>query len=131
MEKVVLDTNVYVSAIVIGRTCEEILEGARQGEYEIYVSPPILEELSNVLSRKFRWSGHQIAMALEELRSFTILVTPSKQIKTVKTDDADNRILECAIAAKATRIVTGDTRHLLPLKIYRKIPIVSPAQFLR
>lgn len=61
MEKIVLDTNVYVSAILRGEVCEEVLHSGREGEYEIYVSPPILEELTNVLSHKFRWSSQQIA----------------------------------------------------------------------
>jgi len=45
-------------------------------------------------------------------------------------DPADAKILACAVAGKADVIVTGDKRHLLPLKKYRGIPIVSPAEFL-
>lgn len=130
MGKIVLDTNVFVSAILIGGVCEEIFHRARAGEYEIYVSPPILEELTNVLSRKFHWSGPQIATVLEDLKTFTKLINTKKRIKVIKMDDPDNRILECAVTAKASYIVTGDTHHLLPLKSYRKIRILSPFQFL-
>jgi predicted nucleic acid-binding protein len=45
-------------------------------------------------------------------------------------DAADAKILACAVAGKADAIVTGDKKHLLPLKRYRGIPIVSPAEFL-
>lgn len=129
MEKVVLDTNVYVSAIVIGKICEEIIHRARFGEYAVYVSPPILEELSNVLSRKFKWSGPQIAAVLEDMRTYAILITPRQRVNVVKTDPADNRILECAAAAEANCILTGDT-HLLSLKSFRKVQILSPSEFL-
>lgn len=131
MEKIVLDTNVYVSAIVIGGTCEEILRRAREEEYELYVSPPILEELSNVLTRKFHWTGEQIATILEDFTTFIQLVNPRKRLRVVIEDDPDNRILECAVAADASCIVTGDTRHLLPLKSYHRILILSPSEFLR
>lgn len=131
MEKIVLDTNIYVSAIVIGKTCEEIIHRARLGEYAVYTSPPILEESSNVLSQKFKWSGLQIATVLEDLRAYTTLIIPKKRINAIKMDPPDNRILECAMAAKASCIVTGDTRHLLPLRSYQKIRIVSPSEFLR
>jgi predicted nucleic acid-binding protein len=40
-------------------------------------------------------------------------------------------ILECALAAEADYIVSGDKRHLLPLRQFRGIPIVSPPDFLR
>ncbi|MEW6324622.1 MAG: putative toxin-antitoxin system toxin component, PIN family [Nitrospirota bacterium] len=130
MEKVVLDTNVYISAILVGKTCEEILQHARDGRYEIAVSPAILEELSNVLGRKFGWSGQQVATVLEDLKTFTRWVHPRKRLRVITMDEPDNRILECAVAAKASCVVTGDS-HLLQLQSYRKIPILSPAQFLQ
>lgn len=48
-----------------------------------------------------------------------------------KNDPSDNRILECAITAEADYIVTGDKNHLLPLKRYKNIRILSPSEFLR
>lgn len=131
MEKIVLDTNIYVSAILVGKTCEEILQYARDGRYEIAVSPAILEELSNVLSRKFGWSGRQVATVLEDLKTFTKWVHPRRRLRVITMDEPDNRILECAVAAKASSIITGDTRHLQRLKSYRNILILSPAQFLQ
>ena len=43
--------------------------------------------------------------------------------------DTDNKVVECAVAAGATHLVTGDRRHLLPLKSYQGIQILSPAEF--
>jgi len=57
-------------------------------------------------------------------------VEPIERIKVVKEKDADNRILECALAAEAQFLVTGDTKHLLPLKVFRGILIKSPREIL-
>ena len=59
-----------------------------------------------------------------------IIVQPKRKISVIKTIEADNRILECAIEANADYIVTGDHKHLQPLKEFQGITILSPAQFL-
>ena len=130
MIRVVLDTNVYLSAILFGGKCARFRELAREGKIEIFVSEPILAELAGVLRRKFQWESGQITLVLEEIRSFTSLVVPYRKVDIVKNDEADNRILECALEAQAHYLVSGDKRHLLPLKKFEGIRIVSPAEFL-
>lgn len=129
MIKVVLDTNVYISAIVIGGKPEKIIDLAREGEIDIYISKPILSEIERILSQKFKWSKDEVQEALLELTSITKLTNPKVTLSAID-DDPDNRILECAVQERVDFLVSGDTKHLQPLKEYEGITILSPAGFL-
>jgi putative PIN family toxin of toxin-antitoxin system len=128
--RVVADTNVYVSAIVFGGTCETILALARAGVIELFVSPAIRQELRSVLTRTFRWPVPRVREALAEVDALASVVRPSARFSGVLPHDQDHRILECAIAVHADFLVTGDKKHLQPLKTFRGIRIVSPRAFL-
>lgn len=130
MIRIVADTNVYVSAIVFGSTCEEILALARSGIVEINISPAIQRELRRVLRTGFQWTEPQVRAALTEVETLTSLVYPTVKLSGVVGDDDDHRILECAVAADAEFLVTGDKKDLLPLSLFREIRIVSPREFL-
>jgi len=65
--RAVADTNVYVSAIVFGDDCEEVLVFARAGLVDLYVSPHILTELRDVLGRTFAWAPARVREALAEV----------------------------------------------------------------
>lgn len=127
---VVADTNVYVSAIVFGGTCEAILALARAGVVELFLSPAIRRELRSVLWHTFGWNEPQVREALAEIDALASLVRPSVKLSGILPHDQDHRILECALAAQADFVVTGDKRHLQPLKTFRGIQIVSPRAFL-
>ncbi len=130
MLKVVLDTNVLISAILFGGKPRRILEKAIRGEIRLCLSEPILEELSGVLRRsKFDYSLEKVQTLLTELTSIADFVNPSQIIRLVLEDPDDNRILECAVEAKANYIITGDF-HLLKLSRYRDIEIVNAFTFL-
>jgi len=130
MPKVVLDTNVYISAIVFGGKPGEIRELSRKGKINILISEAILKEIAEILRRKFNWQNWQISQAIDEIREFATLVIPGELISVIKEDDADNRVLECALEGEAQYIVSGDEHHLLPLREYQDIKILSPADFL-
>jgi putative PIN family toxin of toxin-antitoxin system len=128
--KVVLDTNVLISAILFGGKPRQILEKAIRGEIRLCLSEPILEELKGVLQRsKFDYSPEMIQFILMELTGIADFVNPSETINVVLEDPEDNRILECAVEAKANYIITGDF-HLLKLRWYRNIEIVNSVAFL-
>jgi uncharacterized protein len=82
------------------------------------------------LVRKFAWSRARAEEAIRAILAFTTLVDPDESVSVVGEDEADNRILECAVAAGAGAIVTGD-RHLLRLRRYREISIMGPRDFIR
>ena len=129
--KVVLDTNIYISAILFGRKPEEIRKLSQEGKIELLVSEAIIAEVAEVLRKKFDWESWQISQVIDEIRETAILVIPNQTLSVIKKDEDDNRILECAVEGKAHYIISGDKRHLLPLKEYQGIKILSPAEFLR
>ena len=125
--KVTLDTNVYVSAFQFGGM--RLLHMAIDGDIEIAVSRPILEEVIRVLRDKFQWDGYRLQDAKQQILGFARLVTPAQTLDVVKEDEPDNRILECAFEAGSEFIVTND-RDLLRLGQYAGAPILRPADFL-
>jgi putative PIN family toxin of toxin-antitoxin system len=128
--RVVFDTNVFISALVIpGSQGEHAFNLARQGRCELCTSVAILTETAGRLRAKFDQDKEDIKDALRQISRAARVVKPSRTIATVD-DEADNRILECAVEARAALVVTGD-RHLLRLKKFEGIPIVRLADFLR
>jgi putative PIN family toxin of toxin-antitoxin system len=130
MVKVVIDTNIYISAVLFGGNSEKVIKLAREGKIELLVSENILAEIAGVFKQKFNWSDWQISELIKDIRAITTLVTPALSLSVIKEDDPDNRFLECAVEGKAQYIISGDKHHLQPLKAYQGIKILSPAQFL-
>jgi uncharacterized protein len=124
----VFDTNVWVSAFQFGGRAAELAQLAKDGEIEVFLSQAILDETLRVLREKFnRTDLEQIRGVIEQC---TKRVEPSVTLDAVKNDPDDNKILECAVAAGADTIVTGDKRHLLPIRSFQGISIVGVAEFL-
>jgi putative PIN family toxin of toxin-antitoxin system len=127
--RVTLDSNVYLSGFVFGGKPKRVLEMAIDGEIEVAVSDPIIQEVRRHLLGKFGWSEPRAAEAVESITEFAKHVTPTEAIDTVPTDPDDNRVLECAVSAGSQTIVTGDD-DLLRLVAFRGIEIVRVADFL-
>lgn len=130
MRRVVLDTNVYLSAILFGGPPEAIVHLARSRALLLVVSAPILAELTRVLRTKFDWTAAQAREAVQEIRSLAVVVRPRERVGVIVADEPDNRVLECAVAGSVQAIVTGDLHHLRPLEFFRGIPILTPREFL-
>ncbi|MFH0797171.1 MAG: putative toxin-antitoxin system toxin component, PIN family [Candidatus Omnitrophota bacterium] len=128
--KVVLDTNVLISSLHFEGNENRISVLFYRGIIEVCLSPFILRELEIVLEKKFCWEKKQVRILLDKINDIAIIVHPKHKISEIKTKEADNRILECAVEANADYIVTGDARHLQSLKEFQGIRILSPAQFL-
>lgn len=94
------------------------------------ISGHILLELERVLRLQLEFSTAQTTSVLEEIRAMCELVSPIDRLRLVDADDADNRILECALDGKAQYLVTVDRHHLLPLVQIGDSRIVSPSDFL-
>lgn len=129
--RVVLDTNVLVSALAFGGVPKIILELGRNKTLDIFGSPFILDELRGVLaSKKVRWDGRKIKQSIEDLKSFLRLVDPKTTVDAIQAEEKDNRILECGVEAGAQVIVTGNMRHIRPLGSFQDIEILRPREFL-
>jgi putative PIN family toxin of toxin-antitoxin system len=127
--RIVLDTNVLISALAFpGSKPDQILHRIRRRQIELSISPFILSELDRVLREKFRFGKKEARARVRAIRSIGRLVQPTERITVVTANDDDNRILECAIAAHAEFLVTGNHEHLLPLGSYGDTKIVTPAR---
>ena len=126
--RVVFDTNIYVSALAIpGGVAERAIRLARDGAFELALSHPILDEVLAILARKFARDVEELAQTAIFLSSLADYVVPTQRVR-VLADLPDNRILECALAASAEIIVTGD-RQMLSLGTWQGIEIVSLRTF--
>ena len=128
--RVVLDTNVIVSGMNFPGNERMVLELALRGRFELYLSCFILEELTRVLRRKFGWGEDRVTEARRTLEKAAIVIEPQRLSDVIDANEADNRILECAMEASADYLVTGDRRHLLPLGEHQGIRILNAPRFL-
>jgi len=128
--RIVLDTNVLISAIVFGGKPREVLEKVIAGWYTMAISAEMLAEFQWVLEgKKFRYPAAIVRNIVSELLAVSELVRPTMKVEHIKADPADNRILECALESRAAYIVSGD-KHLLELGQFQGIPILDAAAFL-
>lgn len=130
MLKVVFDTNIYISAILTPGTPREVLSLARQEKVELFISEYILGEISRILKEKFSWLDQDIRKSLTQMREIADLVFPIERVDTIKIHPEDNFILDCALAARVNYLISGDKKHILPLKEIKGVKIVSPKEFL-
>jgi putative PIN family toxin of toxin-antitoxin system len=127
--KVVFDTNILVSALVFpGGRAEDALQRILEERDELFLSRAIVDELLGVLARKFARDAEELARVTVFLDELATTVKPTRRLRVLK-DAPDNRILECAAAAGADRIVTGD-RALLALGEYAGTRILSLREYL-
>jgi putative PIN family toxin of toxin-antitoxin system len=129
--KVVIDTNVFVSGLTFKGKPREVLDLVWGGDIDACISPFILRELEETLKKDFGWERDQVKHTIEKIRAKTILVHPKARVSVIKEKDDDNRILECAIEGRVQYLISGDKKHLLPLKEYQRTKIMSPAEFLK
>jgi putative PIN family toxin of toxin-antitoxin system len=128
MLRVVLDSNIYVSAFNFSGPPELILRLAEDGLFALYVSPFIVQEVSGVLKHKFGWSEADLEDTLDPILAIAQSVAPQGKLDAAEDPD-DNRILECSLHVRAQILVTGD-QHLLKLHPFQGISIVTARQFL-
>lgn len=127
--KVVFDTNILVSALVFpGGRGEAALLRIIEEKDHLILSKPILDELLDILARKFARDTEELAHIAVFLLELSLFVKPRRKLK-VLADEPDNRILECALSGQADIIVTGD-KALLSLREYRKVRIITLREYL-
>ncbi len=129
MVKVVIDTNVFFSAFYLPQSKPgEVVLLARRKRIQNFTSPQILKELERIITDKLLWDNSKTQSAITRISNLSELVDPRERL-TIIADDPDNRILECAKASGADFIISGD-KHLLDLKNFQGIKIVTPGEFL-
>lgn len=129
--KVVLDTNVLVSALLFTGPVNRLVSLWQEGRFVPLVSKDILVEYLRVLAYpRFELTAEEIRFLIEEVvLPFAVTVKTSPGRAIVRRDPADDKFLHAAAAGRARFIVSGD-RHLLATGAYRGARIVTAREFL-
>lgn len=127
MSRVVLDTNVYISAYGFGGKPAELMRAAIAGEYELVTSPAILTEVAEKLESVLGFDREHTEEVIRQIARVATMVRPDVRLSVV-ADEADNRILEAAVEGVAEIIVSGD-RHMLELREWEGIRVMRVAQY--
>jgi uncharacterized protein len=127
--RVTADTNIFISGLNFRGKPFELLTLARAGQIELAMSDAIMTEIKRVLSLKFKWPDEDIAAIEKQIMSFTRHVDPQQAVELVTEDPTDNRIIECALAARSDALVAGD-KHLLKFAEFGSTRIMNVSDFL-
>lgn len=126
--RVVIDTNIIVSGY-LGGALETIIVAWKSGTFTLIVSDAIANEYHAVLKRpKFKIKRAELDDFSALLLDRAEFVIPLETVNAILADPTDNKFLEAAIAGKVNLIVSGDN-HLLELKSFREIPIITAREF--
>ena len=131
MNRVVLDTNIVVSAALPGSRLRLLVKAWQHGRLRLLISADIFEEYLRVFTYpKFQLSLEDIRRLLEhEVLPYAEFVKVTSRVEVIRDDLSDNAFLACALDGRADAIVSGD-RHLLELRSFKGIPILTGRQFL-
>ena len=133
--KAVLDTNVWVSALLWGGKPATVIKAAEESRVDVFASEEIVGEISQVLNypkiaKVYQLEGLLHSELIETVLKVVKFVEVTKKVSVVVEHTADDKFIECALAAKADYIVSGD-KHLLKVGSYKKTRIVSVSDFLQ
>lgn len=126
--RVVLDTNILISALVYGGNPQDLLELIVVKQITGVTSLSLLVELIETLAKKFNFSPEKVHQVEGKIKKSFEFVYPVKALNVVRDED-DNKVLEAAVEGRCNFIITGD-RDLLELGQFQKIQIMTPVQFL-
>ena len=130
-----MDTNLLISATFWYGDSNKIIDMVEKKEIELVLSKDIIDEFRAVLEydeikEKIRKKNLEMAWTIEKIKEISTIIEPSEELKVVKDDPDDDKILECAAEAKVDFIVSKDN-HLLKLQKYGIIKILNPSDFLK
>ena len=126
--RVVLDTNIFISAVLGGRL-GVIIDEWKVGKFTLIITDAIAREYLDVIQPpKFKIPPGEIVATTDYLLQTAEFVTPEEKITVIIADLTDNKFLEAAVAGKVNFIVSGDG-HLLELKSFLEISIITAREF--
>lgn len=124
-KKIVCDTNTLLSGFLWRGKEFRLLSKIVEGRVVLFISPPLFQEFVRVLSyERIRPFVADAKAVVEKLKEMAVFVNPRDEVNAVKEDPADNKVLECALAAGADFVVSGDD-HLLKLRSFKGIPLLT------
>jgi putative PIN family toxin of toxin-antitoxin system len=126
------DTNVLVSAFIAGGPPSRVVEASIDGRIELVLADPVLDELERVLTVKLGFEPERV----REIRALLLDIAvarvdaPTQEVEAITGDPDDDVVLACGVNAGVNIIVSGDRRHMLPVREHRGIRIISPQALL-
>jgi len=128
--KIVIDSNVFISSFFWHGNPRMVFDRVTNGLDDLYISDDILREIAGVMSRsKFDVSKQKVDEYIRIIEYFSQKIKPQVITFPILRDHADSIIIQCALEANASFIVTGDN-DLLVFEKYNNIQIVTPKQYL-
>jgi len=126
------DTNVLVSAFIAGGPPSRVIEAAIDGRIELVLAAPVIDELKRVLTVKLGFEPQRLRDIVTLLTDISVarVDAPTQPVEAVTGDPDDDVVLACGVSAGVQIIVSGDRRHMLPIREHRGIRIVSPQALL-
>ena len=127
--RIVFGPNILISALVFpGNRASAAIKRIIDGDDVLVLSGALMDDILSVLASKFDRDKEVLSRTAVFLADLGAIVKPAKRIKLL-ADEPDNRVLECAVAGHADRIVTGD-KKMLQVKEYAGIRIISLKEYL-
>jgi len=134
--RIVLDTNVWLSAIFWEGEASKIIEACEEKQIEILITEDIILEITDVMNREVKFQRfiekrkENIEELIRTILSIVTLIESKTNLDLIKEDPKDNIILEAALDGKANYIISYD-KHILNMIEFRKIRILRPGEFLK
>jgi putative PIN family toxin of toxin-antitoxin system len=124
-----IDTNVFVSGVFFGGVPGTIVTAAREGVFTLAMTPLLLGELREVLSRaKFGLTPDAVQLLMDGIEDSATSVYPNRRYQVVVRDPDDDAVVDCAVESGSLYIVSGDT-HLTAMDVVQGVTVVTPKQF--
>ncbi|MBF0464803.1 MAG: putative toxin-antitoxin system toxin component, PIN family [Nitrospirae bacterium] len=135
MLKIVLDANIFISAILNSHgKPAQIFDLLRTDELQLITSTKIISEVKKVamypkIQNRHKKALHEVEQDLNNLFAIAEVIEGGLKIEAIPNDPTDNKYLECALEGRADFIISGD-HHLLDLKVFQGVEILKPEEFL-
>jgi predicted nucleic acid-binding protein len=121
-----------VSAFIAGGPPSRVIESSIEGRIELVLADPVLDELKRVLTLKLGFEPDRV----REINALLLDIAaaridaPTDQVEAITGDPDDDVVLACGVSANVHIVVSGDRRHMLPIREHRGIRIMSPQALL-
>lgn len=130
MLSVVYDTNIYISGILLRGQITKLFEISKEIFFNIYISPHIIAEIRKVMTSKFHTPLPIQKVIIRRIKSIATITHPTTRPKIIPNHHPDNQILATCASCDADYLVTGDKKHILPLKKFGDTKIITASDFL-
>jgi putative PIN family toxin of toxin-antitoxin system len=131
-QRTLCDTNVLVSAFIAGGPPSRVIEASIDGRIELVLAEPVIHELERVLTLKLGFEPKRLRDVTALLIDISVarVDAPAQPVEAITGDPDDDVVLACGVSAGVQIIVSGDHRHMLPVREHRGIRMISPQALL-